>query len=162
MLARRCLHLQARGPLSSPCLYSRHPICCKARHIETDSCGIPLQPTWSVNELLSSYPSPTISTTTFKQLHALSALIPPEEGTLEHDELKRELEDLVKLVEAVKLVKVEEVYENGDGRIWAEGTGIPLSGSTTENAKSMEAPSLLRHATRIHDGFYVVDADRTR
>ena len=76
--------------------------------VETDSHAIPTRPTWSVNELLSSYPKPQISPATLKHLHELSALIPPEEGTPEHAKLTAEMENLVKLVEAVKLVDVGE------------------------------------------------------
>ncbi|KAH9999361.1 hypothetical protein BJV77DRAFT_1064268 [Russula vinacea] len=71
--------------------------------VETDDCAIPLKPTWSVDELLSSYPRPTISSSALRRLHVLSALIPPEEGTSAHSRLTRELEDLVKLVESVRL-----------------------------------------------------------
>ena len=75
--------------------------------VETDTSGIPLKPTWSVHNLVSSYPKPTISSANFKRLHELSALHPPPEGTSEHEERKQELEDLVTLVEAVKLVDLE-------------------------------------------------------
>ncbi|KAF8268262.1 hypothetical protein EI94DRAFT_1915594, partial [Lactarius quietus] len=74
--------------------------------VETDDCAIPLKPTWSVDDLLSSYPRPTISSLALDRLHVLSALIPPEEGTPEHAKLIRELEDLVKLVESVRLFNV--------------------------------------------------------
>ena len=85
---------------------------------------------WSVNELLSLYPRPAISPATLKHLHALSALIPPEEGSPERAKLTKETQDLVKLVEAVKLVDTKSVGNTNDipdGRIWAEGTGIDLN-----------------------------------
>lgn len=93
-----------------------------------DEDRIPVRPTWSINELLSSYPKPTISTATLKHLHILSALIPPEEGSLDHTKLIEEMQDLVKLVEAVKLVTDGVDHGNGilDRKIWAEGTGIDL------------------------------------
>jgi hypothetical protein len=62
--------------------------------VEPDENGIPIRPTWSVNELLSSYPKPTISPATLKHLYALGALIPPEEGSPEHTKLTEEIEDL--------------------------------------------------------------------
>ncbi|EIM85592.1 uncharacterized protein STEHIDRAFT_59495 [Stereum hirsutum FP-91666 SS1] len=131
---------------------------------ETDDCGIPLRPTWSVHELLSSYPKPKLSSTTLSHLHRLSALAPPEEGTPEHTKLTSELEDLVKLVEAVKLVDCSELQteqeENKipDGRILPKGVGIDLTGGSVEEVK--DGRELLKHAARTEDGFYVVDADR--
>ena len=161
MLNRLCARVQASRSLTSR--YSSSQV---RPGIETDSCGIPVRPTWSVNELISSYPSPTLSPATLKHLHALSALIPPEEGTPEHETLKRELEDLVKLVEAVKLVNVEEGSQNSkvnDGRIWAQGTGIPLSEEDTKDEGGMtRGRALLRHTDRTSDNFYIVDAERTR
>ncbi|KAI0363557.1 hypothetical protein BV20DRAFT_975543 [Pilatotrama ljubarskyi] len=137
---------------------------------EVDSTGIPLKPTWSVNELLSSYPRPTITPATLKRLHELSALIPPEEGTSEHARLTQEIEDLVKLVEAVKLVDVSAVAGNGeravpDGRIWAEGEGISLDTEAfadSEDSESASGRALLAHAARTMDGLYVVEADKPR
>ncbi|KAF8631294.1 hypothetical protein AX15_002615 [Amanita polypyramis BW_CC] len=122
--------------------------------VETDSCGIPLKPTWSVYELLSSYPKPAISSTTLRHIHELSALIPPEDGTPEHEMLHQELGDLVKLVEAVKLVNTDGVQfiERHYKEDW-DREGV--------DDGDMEQP-LLRHASRTADGSYVVDADRKR
>jgi Asp-tRNA(Asn)/Glu-tRNA(Gln) amidotransferase C subunit len=125
---------------------------------ETDSCGIPLKPTWSVNELLESYPKPAISPATFKRLHELSALIPPEQGTAEHDNLKEELEDLIKLVEAVRLVKFDEEGGVPDGRVWADGAGIPLT--EVKEGEMKDGRRLLQHAAHTADGFYLVEVDR--
>ncbi|KAH9894393.1 hypothetical protein C8Q73DRAFT_790938 [Cubamyces lactineus] len=139
----------------------------KSTLTEVDASGIPLKPTWSVNELLSSYPRPTITPAMLKRLHELSALLPPEEGTLEHTKLTEEVEDLVKLVEAVKLVDVGEVAEDGvpDGRIWAKGEGINLKAVPHDDAVDSEAAggrALLAHASRTMDGFYVVETDKPR
>ena len=98
--------------------------------VETDENAITIRPTWSVNELLSSYPRPAISPATLKHLHALSALIPLEEGFPERAKLTKEMQDLVKLVEAVRFVDTDSVCDENDvpdGRIWAEGTGIDLN-----------------------------------
>ncbi|KAH7888018.1 hypothetical protein F5I97DRAFT_1864909 [Phlebopus sp. FC_14] len=132
--------------------------------VETDAYGIPVTPTWSVRELLSSYPTPTMSSATFKRLHDLSALISPAEGTPEHDTMKRELEGLVKLVEAVKLIKVDSPAPGHipDGRIWAEGVGIPLGKVAEEVQDESRGTELLLHADRTMDGMYVVESDRTR
>ncbi|KAL4075746.1 hypothetical protein V8B97DRAFT_2002059 [Scleroderma yunnanense] len=133
--------------------------------VETDTCGIPVKPTWSVHELLSSYPTPFISSATLRRLHELSALVPPEEGTPEHEKTRQELEGLVRLVEAVKLVEVESNTDNTipDGRIWAEGKGIPLN----EDASGTQADDkggrdLLKLASRTLDGAYVVETDRRK
>ncbi|KAI6047065.1 hypothetical protein EDC04DRAFT_2621557 [Pisolithus marmoratus] len=134
--------------------------------VETDACGIPLNPTWSVTELLSSYPTPTLSSTTFRRLHELSALIPPAEGTPEHDEMKRELEELVRLVEAVKLVKLEDQPGETipDGRIWAEGRGLPLDNDSSRerDQDGAQGRDLLRLASQTLDGMYVVETDNKR
>jgi len=129
---------------------------------ETDSCGVPVRPTWSVNTLLSSYPTPTISPATLSRLHELSALIPPPDGTQEHTSLKLEMEGLVKMVEAVKLVDTKDVHltvtgdnpnadQQCDHRQPPKSTGQDASGQT-----------LLNYTSRTSDRFYVVDADRQR
>ncbi|KAJ3552921.1 hypothetical protein NM688_g3896 [Phlebia brevispora] len=140
-------------------------------NVETDSHGIPTQPTWSVNELLSSYPKPVITPATLKHLHELSALIPPEEGTPEHARLTSEMENLVKLVEAVRLVDVGQTTESGDGevpdgRIWAEGTGISLE-YKKEPAPfppegEVHGQALLGYASRTENKLYVVDTERLK
>jgi len=135
--------------------------------VETDEDGIPIRPTWSVNDLLSSYPRPTISPATLKHLHTLSALIPPEEGSPEHAKLTEEMQDLVKLVEAVKLVNTDSVSDgNGipDGRIWAEGTGIDLDAEPAPvDENEVQGRDLLKHAKNVSpEGLYLIDSDRSR
>ncbi|KAG6866508.1 hypothetical protein C0991_003052 [Blastosporella zonata] len=120
---------------------------------ETDECGIPLKPTWSVHELLSSYPKPTLSSATLTRLHELAALIPPQEGTTEHAKLKGEMEELIKLVEAVKLVDTRNVHPTS---FKLPDQQSPASGDEPSGQ------SLLRNAARTKDGFYVVDSDRKR
>ena len=141
---------------------SLHSVHTKTTRCDTDSCGIPLKPTWSVFGLLSSYPKPSITTETLNRLHELSALVPPEGGTEEADGLKTELEQLVKLVEAVKLVEVNRSEESSipDGRIWAEGTGLPLNEANEVTRDGVNGQALLRHAARTSNGYYLVDADR--
>ncbi|KAI0637932.1 hypothetical protein C8Q77DRAFT_1153627 [Trametes polyzona] len=164
-LVRSCRPHQSRFKSSAAATDST-----KSSTAETDSTGIPLKATWSVNELLSSYPRPTISPATLKRLHELSALIPPEEGTKEHSRLTREVEDLVKLVEAVKLVDVSEAVDDAqhvvpDGRIWAEGEGIDLDAAPlteSDGSESAHGTALLKHASRTLEGLYVVEADKPR
>jgi len=135
--------------------------------VETDEYGIPIRPTWSVNELLSSYPKPTISPATLKHLHTLSALIPPEEGSPEHAKLTDEMQDLVKLVEAVKLVNTDSVDDgNGipDGRIWAEGAGIDLDAEPVlADENEVQGRGLLKYAKNVTpEGLYLIDSDRSK
>lgn len=137
--------------------------------VKTDAHGIPIRPTWSVNELLNSYPKPTIIPPTLNRLHELSALIPPAEGSEEHKQLTLEMENLVKLVEAVKLVDTSDIDKVAtereevvpDGRIWAEGTGIDIQHSQPDSETSSNQ-DLLQHAARTENGMYVVDTDRRR
>jgi len=134
--------------------------------VETDDCAIPLKPTWSVDNLLSSYPRPTISSSALHRLHVLSALTPPEEGTSAHSRLTRELEDLVKLVESVRLFDAPSasstVDTTLDSRIWAEGTCVDLQklppGSC--DLAALEPVELLSRAGRTENGLYVVHSDR--
>ena len=136
-------------------------------NVETDEDGIPIRPTWSVNDLLSSYPKPTISPATLKHLHTLSALIPPEEGSPEHTKLTEEMQDLVKLVEAVKFVNTESVCDENnipDGRIWAEGTGIDLDAEPVPvDENEVQGRGLLKHAEKVSpEGLYLIDSDRSK
>jgi hypothetical protein len=80
------------------------------------------------------------------------------------------MENLVKLVEAVKLVAIseEDLEESGqegqipDGRVWAEGTGLRPVDVSAKADDEVTGSELLRFASRTSDGFYVVDADRTK
>ncbi|KAH9050007.1 hypothetical protein EDB84DRAFT_1408405 [Lactarius hengduanensis] len=131
--------------------------------VETDDCAIPLKPTWSVDDLLSSYPRPTISSPALDRLHVLSALIPPEEGTPEHAKLIRELEDLVKLVESVRLFNVPTpTHVVADARVWPENTGIDLQDvpSRTHDREALDSAELLSRASRTENGLYVMHSDR--
>jgi len=134
--------------------------------VETDDCAIPLKPTWSIDDLLTSYPRPTISSPALHRLHVLSALIPPEEGTPEHAKLTRELEDLVKLVESVRLSNVpgasSPVNTAVDSRVWAEGTGIDLQKAPIRDRdqEALNSTELLSWASRIENGLYIIHSDR--
>ncbi|EPQ59605.1 hypothetical protein GLOTRDRAFT_136436 [Gloeophyllum trabeum ATCC 11539] len=134
--------------------------------VETDECAIPVQPTWSVNDLLSSYPKPSISPAKLKHLHELSALLPPEEGSAEHAILTEEMQDLAKLVEAVRLADLHELAEEGvpDGRVWADGIGIDLKDQDGVPALEDEVRGrdLLTWAPRMSNEMYVVETDKRR
>ncbi|KAJ7276105.1 hypothetical protein B0H12DRAFT_1083654 [Mycena haematopus] len=133
--------------LVQPCRVARRVFSSLPKNaVETDSCGIPHRPTWSVNELLSSYPVPSLAPRTLKHLHDLSALVPPEEGTTKYRKLNTELEELIRLVEAVKM-------RDDPGK---QGVELILAHKSPPNG----GRSLLKHAARTRDGFYIVDADK--
>ncbi|KAI0047300.1 hypothetical protein FA95DRAFT_1582714 [Auriscalpium vulgare] len=135
---------------------------------QINDLAIPLKPTWSVDKLLSSYPRPTIPSPTLERLHRLSSLRPPETGTKEHQLLSGELEDLVKLVEAVKIADVgaaEPALGNElvpDGRIWPDHAGIELGERSAGEvpAETLESQQLLSHATRTENGLYSITSGR--
>ncbi|KAF9008777.1 hypothetical protein BDQ17DRAFT_1348910 [Cyathus striatus] len=123
---------------------------------QTDQYGLPLRPTWSVNELLSSYPSPEISPQTLKRLHELSALIPPQEDSLEHARITREIQELVRLIEAVKLVDTHHIHVIS--RFEQEDADRRRKFKPSESQE--DGRKLLKHAVRTMDGFYAVDAQK--
>ncbi|ESK88026.1 hypothetical protein Moror_10797 [Moniliophthora roreri MCA 2997] len=152
LFTRRNLFLRSliAGKLSS---YSK-----TTPKFEVDAYGIPAMPTWSVNDLLASYPKPTLSSSTLTKLHDLAALSPPEEGSQEHKRLKGELEELIRLVEAVKLVDTSDVqYEH-----WGPEMDIEAINEFALEEEEKVGRDLLEYAERTQDGFYVVEADRRR
>jgi len=110
-------------------------------------------------KLLSSYPRPAISDAAFSRIHELSALIPPVKGTAEHNLLKTEMEELIRLVEAVKLVDTSGVVI--EGRREVEDLDREKTLDLVEGT-NVYGPALLENAARTKDGFYVVDTDRKR
>jgi len=70
--------------------------------------------------------------------------------------LKQNLEDMVKLVEAVKLVDTSELLEGRSGKEDADlvAPQTILSGEIGQE--------LLKHASRISDQLYVVDSERSQ
>jgi len=137
----------------------------KPQKVETDDLAIPLTPTWSVHALLSSYPSPQLSSATLKKLYKLSALEGPAVGTPEYDKVKNELEEMIRMVEAVKLVDTTAVTstdryaaigveEDADRKLY----GNP----DVQRDQIKQGTQLLEHAARTEGHFYVVETDRTR
>ncbi|KAH9482432.1 hypothetical protein JR316_0004532 [Psilocybe cubensis] len=119
----------------------------------------PTTPTWSVNDLLSSYPSPRLSSTTITRLYDLSALIPPQEGTPQFEAVKSDLEEMVRLVEAVRLVDTSSVSVSGRGeKEDADRNIAPIDPSQLGEV----GQQLLKHASQTKDQFYVVDSERAR
>ncbi len=96
--------------------------------ISVDEFGVPTSSSWSVRQLLRDYPAPTLSDTVFEKLHTLSALNAPSNPT-ERESLRRQLEGLIKMVNAVRIAPLPDGGEDGkieDARIWPEGYGIDL------------------------------------
>ena len=123
---------------------------------QVDPCGIPVQPTWSVHQLLESYACPKLSSTTIDRLYELSALAPPNKDTLQYEKMKKDLEVMVKLVEAVKQVNTNGVPLVGRGEK-EDGDRIQQNSQFEENGQT-----LLKYAARTENKFYAVDAERKR
>lgn len=91
---------------------------------------------------------------TVNRLYELSSLVPPEEGTSNYNASKQNLEEMIKLVEAVRLVDTSELMV---GRSEQEDTDLVAPQTTLSGEIGQE---LLKHASRISDRFYVVDSER--
>lgn len=113
------------------------------------------KPSWSVHELLSTYPAPKLSPETLTRLHKISALKSPPEDSDAFAQLKCEMEELVRLVEAVKLVDTTGV--SSDGRILPADRGIDLTIPPSSEGTPAEEKDILRHAAKAADGFYIAD-----
>lgn len=124
---------------------------------EVDSCGIPVQPTWSVHQLLESYASPKLPSTTIDRLYELSALVPPKKHTPQYEKVKQDLEGMVKLVDAVKQVNTVGISLAGRGEKedWDKTQQYSQSGGEY-------GQTLLKYAARTEARLYVVDAERRR
>lgn len=72
------------------------------------------------------------------------------------------MDELVKLVEAVKLVDVGRPTDSSipDGRVWAEDTGLPMTKEPLD--EEIQGTKLLDYANRTLEGMYVVETDRER
>ena len=130
----------------------------------TDELGLPLSPPWSVHALINSYPSPTLSDAALTKLYDSAALLPPTAGTHELREVKREMEDLVRLVEAVKIAPIEPIEGEGppDGRVWPSDRGIVLEDVVVPDETLPSGRELLKHTQRTENGYYLVDKVTTK
>lgn len=141
-------------------------------NVAVDQQCIPEELVWSVHDLMSSYPRPRLSSDKLDQLYDLSALIPPAKGTEERAILTEELEELMRLVEAVKFVdcdalsKAEEQLDDGpvpDGRVPSVLEGSELTSNTREvefDDPESSGRALLKHAAKTKDAFYIVEQER--
>lgn len=154
-MALRSLHSSLRPSFASLNASSRTIFIPAAP--KSDSYGIPVQPTWSVNDLLSSYPQPKLSPQIIHRLYELSALICPKEDTSQLKSVQEELEEMVRLVEAVRLVDTSGISVKGRG----ENEDADRQAVYPEQ-RGKSGQDLLKHASRIQDQFYIVDSDRRR
>ena len=114
-------------------------------------------------------------------MYQLSALIPPDENTLEFANVKQELEQMVRLIEAVKFVDTATIVattailesEEGDslssipdGRVCATEKGMALSSNTRdvefEETDIESGTVLLKYASRKTLGMYIVETEKQR
>lgn len=67
------------------------------------------------------------------------------------------MEELIRLVEAVKLVDAKAA--STDGRIWAQDRGIDIGRvQAPEPVENDRSSSLLKHASKSVDGYYMVES----
>lgn len=140
--------------------------------VEVDELCMPIKPTWSVKELLASYPPPVLEPAHLIRLHELSALIPPPEGSPAFEKLRKELGELIRLVEAVRTVELPKQEAQAgvipDGRIWPAGQGMEFTEDDDAEEEDLKAPpepqgrELLKHAAETADGYYLVKSARRR
>ncbi|QRV72974.1 hypothetical protein RhiJN_00988 [Ceratobasidium sp. AG-Ba] len=126
---------------------------------------VPSRPTWSVRQLLATYPAPSLSPEIFARLNRLSALQTPAPDSSEARSLHLELQEMLRLVEAVKLVDTFALggTDIPDSRIWAEEKGVDLDAPGPEHLNELHGKALLRHASKHIDEQYVVEtAPRVR
>ena len=136
--------------------------------VQVDEDGIPLSPPYSIRSLLSSLPAPKLSDKQFIHLHTLSSLHPPASGTPEFTDKKAQLEEMIRLVEAVRDQPVDgaadAAVEEGipDGRIWpepgadpeetdAKAVGIPLDWTKVRKSRKEVQEAFLAAGERGKD-----------
>lgn len=140
-------------------LLARHIHRTNPRTPQVNELGVPLSPTWSVRELLDSYPPPAIDDQTFEKIHRLSALVPPAKGTAEREFLRKELQELVKMVNAVRIADIPKDEEQGvpDGRIYPIPIEVSLEETkATEEESQPHGRELLRHSQISSETSYVL------
>lgn len=90
------------------------------------------------------------------RLHELSALKPPQEGTPEYHNAKENLQEMVRLVEAVRSVDTIGVMVTGRG----EKEDADRNATYSEGS-GKDGQALLKKALRVDGDYYVVDSERT-
>lgn len=149
-----------------------------------DADGLPTKPTWSLRALLESQPRFELSQSQLQHLYKLSALRPPPPNSAEEAKIKSELQEMIRLVEAVRtcpllqdqtqnqsarvLADGSEEADLPDGRVWPAGQGmeivldwgtsdasVPQAERKASKDDKKPASELLKLAKRTRDGFYV-------
>lgn len=100
-----------------------------------DADGIPLKRTWSLRSLMAEQPRVELSAAQFRHLHKLSGLTVPDMSAPESVRLKQELEEMLRLVEAVKTCPLlhdskavaKSSQQVPDGRVWPAGRGMQVA-----------------------------------
>ncbi|KAH7102984.1 hypothetical protein BKA62DRAFT_698231 [Auriculariales sp. MPI-PUGE-AT-0066] len=129
----------------------------------TDELGLPTRPVWSVRELLSSYATTPLSYQKLAHLHKLAALIPPVEGSPAAEKLQTDMTELIRLVEAVRLINTDGVEpENLLEPIVLSHTEDMPSATKSHSEPDVGGKELLQHAERTVTRFYIVDTPSTR
>lgn len=151
--AKRSLHTPRESCISPPVARPTNEE--ESTDANTSSFRHLTAPTWSVHELLSTYPAPKLEPEALTRLHKVSALVAPDEDSDAFKTLKGEMEELIRLVEAVKLVDTTGIPS--DGRIWPVDRGIDLEAARANNEVSTGEQDILRHAAKTVNGYYAVD-----
>lgn len=72
------------------------------------------------------------------------------------------MEEMVRLVEAVKLINTDGVVVMGRGEREDTDRSDTQQGIESSPKEDSTGQALLKHASRTMEGFYIVEADRTR
>lgn len=122
--------------------------------------AVPAEPTWSVKELLASYPAPTLEPAMLERLHKMAALRPPPYDSEDFESLRTQLSEMIRMVEAVKLVDIPDALKGSeipDGRIWPEGRGMSFAQDPISNVNSdPSGHALLEKAANVANNGYIV------
>ncbi|KAI9303475.1 hypothetical protein BJ944DRAFT_183330 [Cunninghamella echinulata] len=127
---------------------------------KVDTDGLPISPTWSVNSLFDKTSNHTESITDKQLDHLcqLAQLRPPPRDSISRDDLKSDLNELTKFVEAIQLEDFGTTKPLT--HIWQEDTGLALrSDKTVVNSKEEEKQKgreLLKNAKQVSNYFYTV------
>lgn len=117
------------------------------RSVPVDADGIPIAPPYSIRALIASLPTPALSDEQYIHLHTLSSLHPPPSGSPEFAAKKAQLQEMIRLVEAVRdqsksdnheAIRDHEFGEIPDGRIWPEPRFDPDDPHCADGAVGMK------------------------
>jgi hypothetical protein len=118
--------------------------------VPTDDLGLPAPQPPPITDIA---PAP-ISRALLQRLHGLAALNPPPEGSREEDALRRDLGELVGLMDLVHEVEVHDVGAllSSTGEVVFDKDSVAARGEA--RLEEGEGRGLLEHATRRVGDFY--------